>query len=84
MNEFEYSCAAQEDYEHNADPTIPTITHMDEKQMVATVGILSGAERMSDSPILFSPLLLQRIATVSFLNMSHHVELCGSLGLRRL
>ena len=64
MNEFEYSCATQEDYEHDADPTSPTITHMDEKQLNSTVDILSSEEETSDSSILFSPLLLQRIATV--------------------
>lgn len=64
MNEFEYSCATQEDCEHDADPAIPTITHMDEKQMNSTVDILSSEEETSDSPILLSPLLLQRIATV--------------------
>ena len=64
MNEFEYSCATQEDYEHDADPTIPTITHMDEKQLNSTVDILSSEEETSDSSILFSSLLLQRIATV--------------------
>lgn len=54
MNEFEYSCATQEDYEHDADPTIPTITHMDEKQLNSTVDILSSEEETSDSSILFS------------------------------
>ena len=84
MNEFEYSCAAQEDYENDTDPTIPAITHIDEKQMNSTVGILSAVEETSDSPILFSPFLLQRIATVSLFGEHHDVELCGSLGLRRL